>query len=179
MAFTFPLQRESELKERLQELKNKHQKAGHFCFAYRIGINGENYRTSDDGEPSGSAGNPILGQLLSFEITNCLVVVVRYFGGVKLGVGGLINAYKTATHEALSKATIIEKEIKVWYSVSCDYKDLAQINLWIKQEHLEVIEQNFDLICTFKVGISTHEELMWDKRFELIKTMKYEKLGIY
>lgn len=179
LAFAFPFSSEGDLKKSLQALQNEHKKAVHFCFAYRLGLNGEKYRISDDGEPAGSAGNPILGQLTAFDLTNCLVVVVRYYGGIKLGVGGLINAYKTATNEALSRANHIEKEIKSWFKLTCEYPDIAPINLWIKQAKLEMIEQNFDLLCTFKIGVAVQEEKLWKERFRRIKTIQYEELGIY
>ena len=110
-AFAYPIERPQDVKERLQVLKKAHPKAVHFCYAYRIGTDGLQFRANDDGEPSGSAGKPILGQIDSLSFTNVLVVVVRYFGGTLLGVPGLINAYKTATADALQQAVVVEKWI--------------------------------------------------------------------
>ena len=117
IAYAFPIKSEEEIKEYLEEIKKEHWKARHHCYAWRLGIDGNTYRANDDGEPSGTAGKPILGQLDSFEITDTLVVVVRYFGGTKLGVGGLINAYKSAAIDALQQVEIISKTIDNYYKI--------------------------------------------------------------
>ena len=118
IGFVFPVANEKEIKAALAKVKDEHPKATHHCYAFRLGINGENYRANDDGEPNNSAGMPIYGQIQSFEVTNVLDVVVRYFGGVKLGVGGLITAYKTTAQMALENAEIIEKTIDIHFLIS-------------------------------------------------------------
>jgi uncharacterized YigZ family protein len=121
IAYAYPIQSEEEIKEYLEILKKEHWKAGHHCYAWRLGTDGNTHRANDDGEPSGTAGKPILGQLDSFEITDTLVVVIRYFGGTKLGVGGLINAYKSAAIDALKQVEIISKTIDNYYKIVYDY----------------------------------------------------------
>jgi len=179
IGYALPFSDETDLKEQILVLKKEHQQARHFCFAYRIGLNGEKYRASDDGEPSNSAGQPILGQLVSFNITNCLVVVVRYFGGTKLGVGGLITAYRTAAQEALKNATIIQKEMKYWVELTFSYDDMPAIMQWIKQEQLESLEQKFELICTIKIGIPIAQKNDWFERWQHIDSLNYTEIGIY
>lgn len=145
--YSFPVMSEEDIKVRLDEVKIKHPKARHHCYAYRLGYTGENYRANDDGEPSGSAGKPILNTLISLELTNTLVVVVRYFGGTLLGVPGLINAYKEATKEALQ---ISEKEVRTINSLVMIEYDFDQTNAvmqMIKKLELTVKEQTFDSRC--------------------------------
>lgn len=179
IGYALPFSDETDLKEQILVLKKEHQQARHFCFAYRIGLNGEKHRTSDDGEPSNSAGQPILGQLVSFNITNCLVVVVRYFGGTKLGVGGLITAYRTAAQEALKNATVIQKEMKYWIELTFSYDDMPAIMQWIKQEQLESLDQKFELICTIKIGIPIAQKNDWFERWQHIDSLNYTEIGIY
>ncbi|MFT7606590.1 MAG: putative YigZ family protein, partial [Saprospiraceae bacterium] len=121
IAYAYPVYTEEEWQEHLNTVKKEHFKARHHCFAFRIGLDKNNFRANDDGEPSGTAGRPILGQIDSFELTNVFVVVVRYFGGTKLGVSGLINAYKNATIDAFQQATIIEKTVEDIYKISFHY----------------------------------------------------------
>ena len=121
--YAYPVKNEEEIKQYLDELKKQHHTARHFCYAWQLGNNYEHYRANDDGEPSNSAGMPIYGQLQSFNITNCLVVVVRYFGGTKLGVGGLIQAYKTTAQLALEASKIVEKTIDDVFLVKFDYPE--------------------------------------------------------
>ena len=127
LAYAFPIETADDFKKHLAELKKDHLKAVHHCFAYRIGLDGNNFRVSDDGEPSGSAGRPILGQLDSKQITNTLIVVVRYFGGTLLGVPGLINAYKTAAALSLQTTTVIQKPIEVAYELHFDYTKMNEV----------------------------------------------------
>src|SRR5215208_2258447 len=121
LAYAFPVQAPDDFKKRLKELKEEHPKAAHHCFAYRIGTDGNTFRSGDDGEPSGSAGKPILGQIDSKNLTNVAVVVVRYFGGTLLGVPGLINAYKSAASMALQVTPVVQKPIEVAYTLQFDY----------------------------------------------------------
>src|SRR3982750_246297 len=133
LAYVFPIQTTDEFKKRLKELKEEHPKAAHHCFAYRIGTDGNNFRSSDDGEPSGSAGKPILGQIDSRELSGIAVVVVRYFGGTLLGVPGLINAYKTVTSLALQLTPIIQKPVLLHYELQFDYTLMNEIMMVVKR----------------------------------------------
>jgi uncharacterized YigZ family protein len=153
IAHTFPLQTTDEFKQRLQQLKKEHPKAVHHCFAYRIGTDGNTFRVSDDGEPSGTAGKPMLGQLDSRELTNILVIVVRYFGGTLLGVPGLINAYKTVTALALQVTPIITRQTELKYSLHFNYTQMNEVMLVIKQFNCSVINQQLQLFCDITAGI--------------------------
>ncbi|TLU98281.1 IMPACT family protein [Dyadobacter luticola] len=147
LAFASPIRNDSEVKKRLVELRELHPKAVHHCYAYRVGTDRMSYRMSDDGEPSGTAGRPILNTLYSRNVTNLLVVVVRYFGGTLLGVPGLINAYKTATEEALNAAEIVTRHLSSTYEISFPYLQMNDVMKIVKDLDLEVLEQNFDLNC--------------------------------
>jgi uncharacterized YigZ family protein len=153
IAFAFPLQAVDDFKLQLQQLKKEHTKAVNHCFAYRIGLDGNNFRVSDDGEPSGSAGRPILGQIDSKLLTNTAVIVVRYFGGTLLGVPGLINAYKTATVMALQLVPIVEKAIEIVYELQFDYTRMNEVMMICKQFGCTVIGQEQQLFCLLKIGI--------------------------
>ncbi|MCL2074355.1 MAG: YigZ family protein [Marinilabiliaceae bacterium] len=153
LAFAFPVSNEEIIKEHLQNLKQKYYDATHRCFAWMLGLDENNYRINDDGEPSGTAGKPILGQIKSHEVTNILIVVVRYFGGTKLGTSGLIHAYKTAAAEALTNAKIIEKTVNIFYEISFDYKVLNDVMRIIKEENPKIINQKLDLNCYLKFYI--------------------------
>lgn len=154
LAFAYPFNQEDQLKEIIIRLKAEHAKARHWCFAYRLTPDRSVFRVNDDGEPSGTAGRPILNTLLSKEITNVLVVVVRYFGGTLLGVPGLINAYKLATEDALEQAQIIEKKVRDIYEVSFEYLHMNEVMKLIKDEHLDSFEQEFDLNCKIKIAVN-------------------------
>lgn len=153
IAYIYPISAETEIKPILLQLKAEHPKARHHCWAYRLGMDTSNYRLNDDGEPSGTAGRPILNSLLSTELTNVFVVVVRYFGGTLLGVPGLINAYKSATIDAIENSNIIEKTENLVYSVKCDYLQLNQVMRIIKESSLVVKSQTFDLECSFLLEV--------------------------
>ncbi len=153
LAFAYPVAGESDLRQHLTILKSQHPKANHHCWAMRLTIDRSVFRVSDDGEPSGTAGRPILNTLLSRDLTNIAVVVVRYFGGTLLGVPGLINAYKAATEEALKIAVILEKTANDVYTIAFDYLLMNDIMRLIKEENLGVIHQSFDNSCTVQVSI--------------------------
>ena len=153
LAFAYPINSEADVKAILTVLKTEHPKANHHCWAMRQGIDRSVFRINDDNEPSGTAGRPILNTLLSRNITNILVVVVRYFGGTLLGVPGLINAYKTATEEALNNAVIIEKTLDDTYIISFDYQQMNDIMKIIKEDNLTILEQQFDNNCMVKIAI--------------------------
>lgn len=153
IAYAFPIKTADDFKERLNDLKKEHPKATHHCFAYRIGLDGNNFRVSDAGEPSGTAGKPILGQIDSKQLTNTLVVVVRYFGGTLLGVPGLINAYKTATSLVLQVAHLIQKTVEVQYKVDFDYTCMNDVMIIVKQTGCSIIKQEIQLFCHLIIGI--------------------------
>jgi uncharacterized YigZ family protein len=147
----FPVTNEEEVKNILTEIKKAHFSARHWCYAYQIGTEKIQYRANDDGEPNNSAGMPIYGQIQSFDVTNVLVVVVRYFGGVKLGVGGLISAYKTAAQIALENATIIEKTIDKHFLIHFDYKNMNKVMRIIKEKNLDIVNQKMELSCEIEI----------------------------
>ncbi len=153
LAYTFPVNSVAEFKERLAEVKKEHPKATHHCFAYRIGLDGNNFRVSDDGEPSGSAGRPILGQIDSKQVTNVLIVVVRYFGGTLLGVPGLINAYKTAAALALQVSPVVQKPVLANYQLRFDYTQMNEVMKVLKQFDCNVVKQEMNLFCFLHIGI--------------------------
>jgi len=153
IAFAYPIQTADEFKVHLQLLKKEHPKAVHHCFAYRLGLDGNNFRVSDDGEPGGTAGRPILGQIDSKFLTDTAVIVVRYFGGTLLGVPGLINAYKTATIMALQLVPTVEKAIEMVYELQFDYTRLNEVMTICKQFGCTVIGQEQQLFCLLKIGI--------------------------
>ena len=153
IAHAYPVGTADEFKKYLQELKKEHPKAVHHCFAYRIGMDGNNFRSSDDGEPSGTAGKPILGQIDSKELINVAVIVVRYWGGTLLGVPGLINAYKTAAALALQVTAIVQKQVEINYSIEIDDTQMNEVMMIIKQYNCTVIKQEIQLFCNINTGI--------------------------
>jgi uncharacterized YigZ family protein len=162
ISFAYPVTSEEEVKQHLQELKKKYYDARHHCYAYRLGVTGESWRAVDDGEPSGTAGKPILGQLLSNNLTNIVVFVVRYFGGVKLGVPGLISAYRSATADSIQNAEIIEEEDKAGFSIGFDYPVMNDVMKIIKEEQPEIVRQEFEIVCRIDLRIRRN-------RFEILK----------
>jgi uncharacterized YigZ family protein len=156
-AYAYPVFTEKDWQERLEEVRQLHPKARHHCYAYRLGLDKLEYRANDDGEPSGTAGRPILGQLDSFGVTNTIVIVVRYFGGTLLGASGLINAYKTAAAAALEQAEIIEKTVEDIYQLTFDYALMSNVMNAIKKEDLEMVSQDFQEIGKVDVAIRKSE----------------------
>ncbi len=153
LAYAFPLESVEAFKQQLQGLKKEHPKAVHHCFAYRIGLDGNQFRVSDDGEPSGSAGRPILGQIDSKALTNLGIVVVRYFGGTLLGVPGLINAYKSAASMALQLVPVIQQPVEVEYDLQFDYTRMNEVMMLVKQYNCSVLLQEMQLFCHLRIGI--------------------------
>jgi uncharacterized YigZ family protein len=143
--YAFPIESEEEVKPIIETLKKQHPNAGHHCYAYQIGAETIQYRANDDGEPSNTAGMPIYGQIQSFGLTNVLVVVVRIFGGVKLGVGGLISAYKTSAQITLESCEIIEKTIDIHFQISFDYKNMNKVMRVIKEKKLDILSQEMEI----------------------------------
>lgn len=153
MAYAYPINNDQDVKDILHNLKLEHPKANHHCFAVRWSADRSVFRINDDGEPSGTAGRPILNVLLSRNVTNIVVIVVRYFGGTLLGVPGLINAYRTATEQALDLAKVIEKTINDIYTISFDYLQMNDVMRIVKEDNLGLLEQHFDNNCTIQVAI--------------------------
>lgn len=169
IAYAYPFKDENKLKEIIAELKSLHPKARHHCWAYRLSPDRSVFRVNDDGEPSSTAGRPILNALLSKDVTNILVVVVRYFGGTLLGVPGLINAYKTATQEALEAATIVEKTVNDVYQIDFEYLAMNDVMRVIKDENLTVLEQQFDNACTMTVEMRKMQVNAFVQKMEKIE----------
>ena len=155
--YTFPVRTEDDVKAALSTLEKDHHKARHLCYAYQLGEDTFIYRVNDDGEPGNSAGMPIYGQIQSFEVTNILVAVVRYFGGVKLGISGLINAYKTAAQMALEVSKIVEKTIDINYTVYFDYESINTVMRIIKEHNLNIVDQKLELDCEITLSIRKSE----------------------
>jgi len=153
LAYAFPVSTEQQIKEIITQLKKEHHSARHHCFAWRLGAENQSFRINDDGEPSGTAGRPILGQIQKQELTDILVVVVRYFGGVLLGTSGLTNAYKLAANEVLKNATIIAKIIKYPVEINFDYLATNELMQVLKEFGIEITESHFDLKCRVKIMV--------------------------
>src|SRR6185312_1445152 len=157
LAYSYQIKNVNDFKKNLQNLKKEHPKAAHHCFAYRIGIDGNNFRMSDDGEPSVTAGKPILGQIDSKNLTDTLIIVVRYFGGTLLGMPGLINAYKTASSLVLQCTPIVQKPIEVNYELHFNYTGMNVVMRIIKQFNCAVLKNERQLFCRMEIGISQNK----------------------
>ena len=166
--YAFPVTSEDDVKSKLELLKKQHHTARHWCYAYQIGTEDLSYRANDDGEPNNSAGMPIYGQIQSFDVTNVLVVVVRYFGGVKLGVGGLINAYKTAAQLALESSKIVTKTINKTYLIKFDYKNMNKVMRVIKEKQLKIVDQKLALDCQIQISVRKKES---EKIYEIFENL--------
>jgi uncharacterized YigZ family protein len=153
LAFSFPIENKDNFKSRMAGIKAVHPKATRFCFAYRLGLTRDMFRAGDDGEPAGTAGKPILGQIDSKQLTNVLVVVVRYFGGSLLGVPGLVNAYKTAASLVLQVTPVVQKQVEARYEIQFDYTEMNDIMQVLKQYNCRIIEQDAQLFCRIVTGI--------------------------
>lgn len=157
----FPLEDEYDVEIHLNTVKSMHPKARHHCYAFRMGLEGKHFRFNDDGEPSGTAGKPILGQLRSFEVTNVLAVVVRYFGGTKLGVSGLINAYRESTRAALENSELVSKKLRQKYAVQCNYEDIPMMMEAIKNAGIDIVKKEFlkepELILAIPLSEARHK----------------------
>lgn len=178
IAYVYPVAAADDFKKHLQALKKEHPKAVHHCFAYRLGIDGNNFRANDDGEPSGSAGRPILGQIDSKELVNVAVIVVRYFGGSLLGVPGLINAYKMVTMLALQLTPIIQKQVELEYELHFDYTNINDVLTITKKYNCSILQQELQLFCVMKLGIAINrlEEVLYKlKDIKGMEIMKKDK----
>ena len=151
--FAFPVTNEDQVKHHIESLKKEHYSARHWCYAYQIGTETIKYRANDDGEPNNSAGMPIYGQIQSFGVTNILIVVVRYYGGVKLGVGGLINAYRTGAQLVLEASKIIEKTINIAFQLQFEYKNMSKVMRFLKENNVEIINQKLEHNCLLEISV--------------------------
>lgn len=174
--YAFPVSTEEEIKNHLETLRKQHHGAVHFCYAFQIGTTKIQFRANDDGEPSNSAGAPIYGQIQSFGLTNILVVIVRFFGGVKLGVGGLISAYRTAAQMALETAEIVEKTIDIHYIVTFDYKNMNKVMRVIKEKNLEIVSQQMNESCQIEIATRQKNAEMVFEIFDALFEITITKL---
>lgn len=174
--YTFPITVEEDVKKNLELLKAQHPNAGHFCYAFQLGTTKIHYRTNDDGEPNNSAGLPIYGQIQSYGVTNILVVIVRVYGGTKLGVGGLISAYKTAAQMALENSDIVERTIDVFFQINFDYKNINKVMRVIKEKNLEIVSQKMEDTCEIKIATrKKNAEFIFDI-FETLFEIEIKKI---
>lgn len=155
--YAFPIQTEEDIKKHVDFLKKEHYNARHWCYAWQLGNHYNQYRVNDDGEPNNSAGMPIYGQLKSFDLTNVLVVVVRYFGGTKLGVGGLIQAYKTTAKLAIEETKIVTKTINVFFKLTFDYAEMNKVMRIIKEQKIEIFKQKLETNCEYIISVRQKE----------------------
>jgi uncharacterized YigZ family protein len=175
-AFAFPVETEDEIKEYLDELRKKYYDARHHCYAYQLGAEKTSYRINDDGEPSSSAGKPIFGRIQSHDLTNILIVVIRYFGGVKLGVPGLINAYKTAAEEAILKNKIETKTINEVYELTYEYPLMNEVMRIVKDDKVNMIFQEFEMTCRIHISIRRSEAKAIEDKLLLIRKLTVKHL---
>lgn len=176
IGFSFPVTSEEQVKDFIILLKKKHHKARHWCYAWRIGVETPKFRVNDDGEPSNSAGQPIYGQLLSFDVTNVLVVVVRYFGGTKLGVGGLISAYRTGAKLVLESSKIIEKTIDVYFELTFEYEYLDKVMRILKERKLKIERQVMEINCVYEISVRKKDAEFVKKEFLDLRCLKIKEL---
>jgi len=174
--YAFPITSEDEAKVHIEDLKKKHHQARHWCYAWKIGKENHQFRANDDGEPSNTAGMPIYGQIQSFDVTNILIVVVRHYGGIKLGVGGLINAYKTTAQMALENSNIVKRTIDEIFVIKFDYPEMNLVMRVIKERNLNIIEQKLELDCEIHISVRKKiaEEIF--KKFESIYKVEIKNL---
>ena len=173
--YAFPVSSQDEIKTQLEFLKKQHFGAVHFCYAYQIGTEKIEFRANDDGEPSNSAGIPIYGQIQSFDLTNILIVVVRFFGGIKLGVGGLISAYKTTAQMALEASVIIEKTIDVRFKITFDYRNINKVMRIIKEKKLHIQSQKMELNCEIEITTRKRNAVEISEIFDTLFEVKLSK----
>lgn len=174
--YIFPIEQEDEVKEILKEIKTEHYAARHWCYAWRLGQEKERirHRANDDGEPSGTAGQPIYNQLLSADVTNVLLVVVRYFGGIKLGVSGLINAYKTSAQYALEEAEIVERVIEVPYVAKFAYSEMNTVMRIVKEQQLNIKNQVMEMDCLLYIALRKSQVEAAERAFGLLHKVQFE-----
>lgn len=171
LAFAYPVESDEEVKQRLSELRKSYYDARHHCYAYVLGLQSEKFKAVDDGEPNHSAGDPILGQIRSRNLTNVLVIVVRYFGGVKLGVGGLVQAYKTSAADALTKAEIVELEVMELISLEYDYSATPEVMRLVKEFEIVILHQEFNEGCRMNLQLKLRLAKAFQEKLDLLKAL--------
>ena len=176
LAFAFPVETEQHVKEELLQLKKEYPTANHHCYAYLLGADKQHYRANDDGEPSYTAGKPILGQIQSSDLTNVLIVIVRYFGGTLLGVSGLINAYKTAAAEVIKRCEIIEKQIMFRYQLAFGFNEMNEVMKLLKQLGCKIHTQQFDTRCLLSFSVRKSQAEQCEEKLKLIPQLKLDYL---
>lgn len=169
---------EDEAKNLIETWRKEHHQARHVCYAFRLGADKKRYRANDDGEPSNSAGPPILGQIESFDLTNVLIGVVRYYGGTKLGVGGLINAYRTAAKDAIENGVIVERELMQWLKITCDYTDMPHVMNLLKKNNYPLISNEQDMNCRITTSLTLDEKEALVGQLSAYASVEIEDLGI-
>lgn len=174
--YAFPVKTEDDIKELLDAIKKQHHSARHWCYAYQLGTETIAYRANDDGEPNNSAGMPIYGQIQSFNVTNILIVVVRYFGGIKLGVGGLISAYRTSAQLSLEASKIVELTINIEYLIVFDYKNMNKVMRIIKEKNLNVMNQKLELNCELTISVRKKDAEAVLNSFSILFEVKIKEL---
>lgn len=177
IGYVYPISNELNIKMHLEGLKKKHHAARHICYAWQLGPLNPKYRVNDDGEPINSAGQPIYGQIVSKGLTNVLVVVVRYFGGTKLGIGGLISAYRTSAKMVLEKSIIVKKTIDVSYQLNFEYKDINKVMRIIKENDLKIIENLMELNCEFRIAVRQKNASKIERLFTDLQGLKINKIS--
>lgn len=170
IALAFPVNNEDDIKQNIENTRKKYYDARHHCYAYRLGLEGDIYRTNDDGEPSNTAGKPIYGQILSKELTNVLIIVIRYFGGILLGTGGLINAYKTAAADALTNAKIVEKTEDKFFRIIFDYTITNDVMKIISDENAKQISSAYNEKCELEISIRKNNYQKLIEKFQLLNS---------
>lgn len=173
IAIAIPVRTLAEIKQYLEEYQKKHYDARHVCYAYMLGAERKDFRANDNGEPSGTAGKPILGQINSNELTDILVIVVRYFGGIKLGTSGLIVAYRTAAAQAIAEATVIEKTVDQDVTVAFEYPFMNDVMRIVKEESPEILEQSYDMDCFMRLRIRKSLMPRLRSRLEKVETLRF------
>ena len=176
-AQAFPIQSEDEVKPIVEELRKKHHTANHVCYAWQLGEKEHSYRANDDGEPNNSAGMPIYGQIQSFDVTNVLVTVTRIFGGTKLGVGGLIQAYRAAAQMALEDSKIIEKTLTIKFQLRFGYPEMDKVMRGIKQRGLDMVSQKMEMDCELIISVRESEAEQTQQFFEEMQHVRIKKMG--
>jgi len=178
-AYAFAVINEDDIKLALEKVKLLHPKAGHHCYAWKLGLDNNHYRANDDGEPGGTAGKPIFGQIRSFNVTNVLIVVVRYFGGTLLGVSGLIEAYKMTAQNALNNAEIVTKHIMAYYTLAFGYEKMNEVMTLIKNKYVDTIDKQFNESCVVKISVKKSDISSFESAVSKIDNVTLNQIGIY
>ncbi len=179
IGIALPVAGEEDMKNQLAQLRKEYHDANHHCYAFRLGADKSEYRFNDDGEPSGSAGKPIYGQILSFDLTNILIVVVRYFGGTKLGIPGLINAYRTTAREALSQATVVTQTVNELYELRFEYPLMNDVMRVLKEENAGIILQDFETNCRIRFVVRKSSGTIIYSKFQRMNGVSVTFLSVY